>query len=176
MSSSTSDSSQNISLLNTITGYISHIQKRNFLTTERFRTVRRYFFQSIGLYVLLYCSFRILISFYLFFKLILYIIFQLLSTVIFLPYKFIELFLPKTTSYNVLFPSIWCCSILSFFIAKSSHKHIENHLGKHHKLIKQYSLSLTFVFILLLQSLLILVPLTGSIKEQRRLASVKIKL
>ncbi|CAF5218380.1 unnamed protein product, partial [Rotaria magnacalcarata] len=94
----------------------------------------------------------------------------MLSIVVFLPFKFIDLFLPKTTSYNILFPSIWFCSILSFFIAKLSHKNIEIHFGNRFKSIKRYSFTVTFVILLLLQSVLILLPLTQSIQEQRKLS------
>ncbi|CAF4573572.1 unnamed protein product [Rotaria socialis] len=170
MSSSTSDSSLNVPQLNTITSYISYIQQKNILTKERFRTIRRYFFQSIGLYVLLYYLFRLLITFYFLLKSILNLTFQMLSIGVFLPFKFIDLFLPKTTSYNILFPSIWFCSILSFFIAKLSHKNIEIHFANRFKSIKRYSFTATFVILLLLQSVLILLPLTQSIQEQRKLS------
>ncbi|CAM4748908.1 unnamed protein product [Rotaria magnacalcarata] len=170
MSSSTSDSSLNVPQLNTITSFISYIQQKNILTKERFRTIRRYFFQSIGLYVLLSCLFRLLAAFYFLLKSILNLTFQMLSIVVFLPFKFIDLFLPKTTSYNILFPSIWFCSILSFFIAKLSHKNIEIHFGNRFKSIKRYSFTVTFVILLLLQSVLILLPLTQSIQEQRKLS------
>jgi hypothetical protein len=171
MSSSTSDSFVKPSILNTITGHISHIQENNTLTKERFRVLRRCFFQSIGLSVLLYCLFQLLTLFYLLIELTFHFIFQMFMIIFWLPVKII----PKKNNYYILFPLFSLCSVLSLFIAKLSHKNIEIHLGKRSTFLKRYSFIFTLILLLLLQSFFILLPIGISIQEQRKLSPVKKK-
>jgi hypothetical protein len=136
------------STLDTIAGYLSSIQQRRILTTERFLSMRVYFFQSIGLFICL-SQFAILL-------------YHILKFIFWIPLKTIELFIPKTTNYNMIVLLIWFCSIISFSIAKYSHRKI----GKRHSFI------LIFIGLLLLQSLFILRPIAMSIQEQRKLSSI----
>ncbi|CAF3518330.1 unnamed protein product [Rotaria sp. Silwood1] len=174
MSSSTSDSFSNVSLFDKATGCISSIQEKKYFTKKRFHIIRQYFFRFVGICVILYFSFQLLLLFNLILQLIFHLLFQILSIFIFVLFKFIQLFLPKTTSYNILYLLIGFCSILSFFIAKFSYKNIEIRLGKRYELIKRYSFIFTFIAILLLQSVLILLPTTVSIQEQRKLSSTPV--
>ncbi len=153
------------SISDTIIGYISYIQQKQYITIERFRSIRRYFFQSIGFFILLYYVFQLPILFYLFLKFLFCCIIQIFSIIFWLPLKTIELVLPKTDNYNVMFPLFWFCSFLSFLIAKFFQKN----------LTKRHSFLLTFIIILLLQFLFIILPVATSIKEQRKLSSVKKK-
>ena len=171
MSSSTSDSSSNSSLLNRITNCISHIQQKNLITEERFHAMRRYFVRSIGFSILLYCFFQTLMSIYYFFTLIINLIFHIFSNL--LLRKFIQLILSKITNYDILFPLFWFISIVSYIIAKYSYKNIGMRLGKSFQSIKRYLFILIFIIFLLLQIIFILIPIAASIREQRRLTSVK---
>jgi len=170
MSSPTSDSFVK-TLFNTIIDYLSEIQRKNIFTKERFQSIRQYFFQSIGFSILLYYFLHIPILFYSFLK----FIFQLLSILFSLPFKTMELFLPKTTNYAVLVPLFWFSSIASFLIARFSHKTIDIQLKKRYNLTKNYSFTLVFVILLLFQSVFILRPIAASIQEQRKLSLVKNK-
>ncbi|CAF1170259.1 unnamed protein product [Rotaria sordida] len=174
MSSSTSDSSINPSLFDKVTGCVSYVQQNNYVTKKRFHTLRQYFFRSVGFSIILYCFCQLIILFYSFLKLILHLLFQIIFMMILFLFKFIQLFLPQTTNYNILFLLIGFCSIISVFIAKFSYKNIEIHLGKRYKLIKRYPFILTLITLLLLQSVLILLPLGVSIREQRKLSSTPV--
>ncbi|CAF1255419.1 unnamed protein product [Rotaria sordida] len=174
MSSSTSDSSINPSLFDKVTGCVSYVQQNNYVTKKRFHTLRQYFFRSVGFSIILYCFCQLIILFYSFLKLILRLLFQIIFMMILFLFKFIQLFLPQTTNYNILFLLIGFCSIISVFIAKFSYKNIEIHLGKRYKLIKRYPFILTLITLLLLQSVLILLPLGVSIREQRKLSSTPV--
>ncbi|CAF4338515.1 unnamed protein product [Rotaria sp. Silwood2] len=174
MSSSTSDSFLTTPLSNKVTGYVSYIQKKKYFTEQRVHSMRQFFFRFVGVSVILYFIFQLLLLFNFLLKLIFRLLFQIFSIIILLLSKFIQLLLPKTTNYNILFFFIGFCSILSFFIAKFSHKNIEIHLGKRYKLIKRYSFMFTFITLLLLQSVLILLPTTASIQEQRKLSSTPV--
>jgi hypothetical protein len=169
MSSSTSDSLLNAPKLNGITSYISHIQQKNIFTKERFRSTRQFFFQLIGLTVLLYWLCQLLFVFYLLVKLIFHLMF---TTISWLPVKILELCLPNLTTYYILFPLFCFCSFISFFVARFSHKNIGIYLEKRSQVLKRYSFIFTFITLLLLQSLFILLPVTTSIQGQRKLSSV----
>ena len=135
------------STLDTIAGYLSHIQQRYTFTRERFLLMRRYFFQSVGLFI---CALQ--------FAILVYHTLKYLFAIIFwIPLKLIELFIPKTTNYNIIMLLLWFCSIISFSIAKYSHKKI----GKRHSFI------FVFIALLILQSLFIIRPIARSIHEQR---------
>ncbi len=156
MSSSTSD---------IIIGYIAYIQRKNLLTKQRFASMRCYFFQSIGFSIILYCFSQLLLLLYLLLKIFFRIIFQIFSIIFWLPVNTIESFMPKINNYFILFPLFWLCSIVSFSIAKFSHKNVG----------KRRSFILSFIILLLLQSVFILLPLAISIHEQQKSSSVKQK-
>ncbi|UJR08320.1 hypothetical protein I4U23_012591 [Adineta vaga] len=161
--SSVSSDSIGKTTFETITNSIAQIQRKEFFTQQRFRSIRQYFFQSIGLLILLYFICQIPYLFYLLIKYIFQLIFHLL-TIIFWPLlKLFQLILPKTTNYGILFPLFVFSSILSFFTTKLS-------IGKRSHLSKTYSFPLFFLIFLLLQSIFILRPISLSIHEQRKLS------
>jgi hypothetical protein len=150
------------STLDTIADYLSHIQQRRIFTRERFSLIRVYFFQSIGLFI---CLSQFSIVSYRILTFLFWLLFQIFSIIFWIPLKTIELFIPKTTNYNIIIPLLWFCSVISFSIAKYSHRNI----GKRHSFL------FIFILLLLLQFLFILLPIATSIQEQRKLSSVKKK-
>jgi hypothetical protein len=144
------------SISDRIIDYISYIQREKSITKERFYLIRQYFFQSVGFCVLLYFLSQLL-------KLLFRLIFQIFSIIFWLPLKAMESFLLKSDNYNIMFLLFCLCSVFSFTIAKFSHK----------KFRQRYSFILTFVIILLLQSLFILLPIAKSIQDRSKLSSVK---
>ncbi|CAF1160075.1 unnamed protein product [Adineta steineri] len=164
MSSPTSDS-----YLNPITNYISLIQRKEIFTKQRIHSIRQYFLQSVGLTILLYFILQIPILLYFLFKLLLRLIFQIFSLIFWLPLKTIELILPKTNNYGILFPLLFLFSTVSYLIAKLTHKNVETNFGKRYKVLKNNSFILIFIVFLLLQSIFILFPIAGSIQKQKQL-------
>ncbi len=150
------------SILDTIIDSIAYIQQKIIISRERFYSISQYFFQSIGFFTLLYFILQLPILFYVFLKLLYRVIFQIFTIIFWLPLKTIELSLPKTKTYYIIFPLFCLCSFLSFFIAKFSHKNSG----------KRRSFNLTFIILFLLQCLFILLPIATSIEEQRKLSAV----
>jgi len=144
------------SISDRIIDYISYIQREKIITKERFYSIRQYFFQSVGFCVLLYFLSQLL-------KLLFRLISQIFSIIFWLPLKTMESFLLKSDNYNIMFLLFCLSSVLSFSIAKFSHK----------KFRKRFSFILTFVIILLLHSLFILLPIAKSIQDRSKLSSVK---
>lgn len=175
MSSSTSDSSLGSRIINSVTGYISYIQQKQVFTRERCQSIRVQCFRIIGFTLILYTLIRVLISVILSIKTIARLLSQMLLIICLLPFKFITLFLPETTSYKILFPLFCFGFILSSIISKLSYKKIEIQLDKRFKLIKRHSFILTFIILLLLQSLLIILPVALSIRTQKKLSLVNKK-
>jgi hypothetical protein len=167
-------------LINSITGYIGHLQEQNFFNKTRLHSLRHYFLLTVGFLVLLYCLIHIQILFYWFLKLIFRLLFKIISIIFWLPLKTVRFFIPKTIDYDILFPLFWLCSISSFYISKFSHENVwqfyDQQLVKRYKIlnydqtkredVKRYLFILTFIVLLLVQSLFILVPIAFSIKYQ----------
>jgi hypothetical protein len=170
-----SSSFLNNPLINTIIGYISNLQEQNIFSQERFYSLRHHFLITIGFFVLLYCLIRIQILFFWLLKLI----FKIISIIFWLPLKTIRFIIPKTIDYDILFPLFWLCSIASFYLSKFSHENIcqfyDQYLVQRYKIfnydqtkredIKRYLFIITFIILLLLQSLFILIPITLSIRH-----------
>jgi len=153
------------SILDILIGYIAYMQQKIIITRERFHSISEYFFRSIGFLTLFYFFLQLPMILYGFLKLLFRIVFHMFTIIFWLPLKTIELSLPKTKTYYIIFPLFCLCSFLSFLIAKFSHKNSG----------KCRSFNLTFIILFLLQSLFILLPIATSIQEQRKLSTVKKK-
>lgn len=175
----TTDSAFNNPLINTITGYISHIQAQHILSKQRLHKIRQNILITIGFLVLIYCLIKIQILFFWLIKLILRLSFKILSIIFWLPLKTVRFFIPKTIDYDILFPLFWLCSISSFYLAKFSHENVcrfyDQYLIQRYKIfhndqnkreeIKRYLFAITFIFLLIVQSLFILLPVALSIRS-----------
>ncbi|CAF3438482.1 unnamed protein product [Rotaria sp. Silwood1] len=178
----------NSPLINTITSYIAQIQERKILTRERFHSLTNVISITIGFFVLLYFLIHIQILFYWFLKLIFRLIFKIISIIFWLPVRTTRFFIPKTIDYDILFPLFWLCSISSFYISKFSHENIcqfyDQHLVRRYKIlnydqakrddIKRYLFILTFIVLLLFQSIFILIPIAASIRHHNENAKTHI--
>lgn len=194
--SSTTDSVLNSPLINRITGYVAHIQTQNIFSKKSLQSVRQNVFMTIGFLVLIYCLIKIQILFFWLLKLIFGLLFKIISIIFWLPLKTARFFIPKTIDYDILFPLFWLCSISSFYISKFSHENIcqfyDQYLVQRYKIfnyeqikredIKRYLFVITFIVLLLLQSLFILLPIVVSIRNHhhqqlnaiKKISSVKI--
>ncbi|CAF4182418.1 unnamed protein product [Rotaria sp. Silwood2] len=166
-------------LINTITGCIVQIQERKILTRKRLHSLIHYSSITTGFFVLLYFLIHIQILFFWFLKLIFRIIFKIVSTIFWLPLRTARFFTPKTIDYDILFPLFWLCSISSFYLSKFFHENIcqfyDQHLVRRYKIfnynqakrddIKRYLFILTFILLLILQSVFILIPIAASIRR-----------
>jgi len=193
MSSSTppTDSFLNNPLINTIMGYIVHLQQQNIFSKERLLSSRQPILITVGFLVLLYCLINIQILFFWLLKLIFRLIFQIISIIFWLPLKTVRFLIPKKIDYDILFPLFWLCSISSFYISKYSHENIcqfyEQYIFRRYQIftyeqikredMKRYLFIITFIILLLLQSLFILIPIALSIRHQHeetsQISSVK---
>jgi hypothetical protein len=185
------DSFLNSPLITTLTGYIVHLQKQKIFSKERLHSFKTHFLITIGFVVLLYCLIHIQILFFWLLKLIFRLLFKFFSFIFWLPLKTVRFFIPKTIDYDILFPVFWLCSISSFYISKYSHENIcqlfDQYLVRRYKIFnydqikredfKRYLFVLTFIVLLLLQSLFILIPITLSIRQRHineKLSSVPV--
>ena len=166
--------------LTTITGYFAHIQQQSFFSKERLLLLKHHFLITIGFLVLLYCLIHIQILFFWLIKLIFRVIFQVISIIFWLPLKLARLFIPKSIDYDILFPLVWLCSIISFYLSKNYHENIWTWFNQY--LVPRYPIFRydsnkreetkrwvfvgTFISLFLLQSLFILLPITLSIRQQ----------
>ena len=141
--------------------YLSHLQEREIFTRERLTSIRLFFFQSVGLFIVLYAFSQLLMFLYLLLKFLLWFIFQSF----WIPLKTIEFFLPKTTNYYLLFPLIAFCSLISFLLPKFSEQTPSRK--------RQHSFWLKSIVLFVFQVLFILLPIAMSIHERRELAIVK---
>ena len=176
------DSFLNSPLITTITGYIVHLQERNFFSKEYLLSLKTHFLITIGFLVLLYCLIHIQILFFWLLKLIFRIIFKFFSFIFWLPLKTVRIFIPKSIDYDILFPLFWLCSISSFYLSKFSHENVwqfyDQYLVRRYKIftynqekreeIKRYLFILTFIALLLFQSLFILLPIALSIRHNHQ--------
>jgi hypothetical protein len=94
--------------------------------------------------------------------------------------------MPKTIDYDILFPLFWLCSISSFYISKFFHENIcqfyDQYFVRRYKIlnynqtkredVRRYLFIITFVVLLLLQTLFILLPVASSIRHQHENAKV----
>ena len=166
-------------LINTLTGYIAHIQQQNFLSKERFNVLKHQILITIGFLILLYCLIKIQILFFWLLKFIFLSIFRLISFIFWFPLKTVRFFLPKSIDYDILFPLFWLCSITSFYLTKFFHENIcrfyDQYLIRNYPIfkydqikrddIRRYLFIITFIILLLLQSLFILLPIALSIRH-----------
>ncbi|CAF0754282.1 unnamed protein product [Adineta steineri] len=166
-------------LINSITGYIAHLQQQNMFSKERIRSLKEGFLFTIGFFVLIYCLIRIQILFFWLLRLIFRLIFNIISFTLWLPLKIVRFLTPKSIDYDILFPLFWLCSILSFYISKYFHEHVcqfyDQYLSQRWKIfnsdqikredIKKYLFIATFIALLLLQTLFILMPIALSIRH-----------
>ncbi|CAF4100340.1 unnamed protein product [Rotaria sp. Silwood2] len=175
-------------LINTITGCIVQIQERKILTRKRLHSLIHYSSITTGFFVLLYFLIHIQILFFWFLKLIFRIIFKIVSTIFWLPLRTARFFTPKTIDYDILFPLFWLCSISSFYLSKFFHENIcqfyDQHLVRRYKIfnynqakrddIKRYLFILTFILLLILQSVFILIPIAASIRRHNENTKVSL--
>ncbi|CAF2847087.1 unnamed protein product [Rotaria sp. Silwood2] len=175
-------------LINTITGCVVQIQERKILTRKRLHSLIHYSSITTGFFVLLYFLIHIQILFFWFLKLIFRIIFKIVSTIFWLPLRTARFFTPKTIDYDILFPLFWLCSISSFYLSKFFHENIcqfyDQHLVRRYKIfnynqakrddIKRYLFILTFILLLILQSVFILIPIAASIRRHNENTKVSL--
>jgi hypothetical protein len=177
-------------LINTITGYVARLQEQNLFSKQRLNSLKHHFLITIGFLVILYCSIHIQFFIFWLLKLLFRLIFKIISIIFWLPLKSVRFFIPKSIDYDILFPVFWLCSIISFYISKHVHENIclfyDQYLVRRYKIlnydqtkredIKRYLFIITFIILLLLQSLFILIPLAISIRNQHdhtKVSSVK---
>ena len=165
--------------INSVTGYVAHLQERQFFSKQRIQAFRHYFLFTIGFLVLIYFLIYIQILFYWLLKWFLTFIFQIISFIFWIPLKTVRFFIPKNIDYDILFPLFWLCSIASFYISKYFHEHIcqfyDQQLVRRYRAlryephkreeIRRYLFILSFIVLLLLQSLFILLPIAQTIKH-----------
>lgn len=166
--------------ITTITATFVNLQKQNFFSKQRLNLLKNHFLITIGFLVLLYCLIHIQILFFGLIKLIFRVVFRVISIIFWLPLKFTRLFIPKNIDYDILFPLVWLCSIVSFYLSKNYHEIIWQWFNQYlvprypifrydqnkREEIKRTVFVGTFVVVLLLQSVFILLPITLSIRHQ----------
>ena len=172
-----------LSSMNRIPTSISHVRQRQkiVVSQERVDSLRRYFLRSVGLLIVLYGCSSLSIQVYSLIKFLSRFLWQSIPIIFYSPAKIIQLFLPSSSSLSscrsdVLVPFLWLSSVVSFYLAKFYHRSIcyfyELHLSKRSPFtstpqIQRCLFLVTWIALILLQTVFILVPITLSVGPRR---------